>query len=195
MPLLYLLVLLVLWVVPMKSQLRRIVFVLSEIFNAWSALEVFVVSVIAALLEIEQFAKFIIGNRCDQINVLLQDYASDLLEGDNVCFDVVATLKEGCWILFAGCLLYLLVGTLVMKICHKVLEEAGELPGGNHHEHNGHGESEPKKKACKKTCSAPCCFATGLVVPYQEDDKLVTSLQKDEAEAPTSALDPADASV
>lgn len=33
--------------------------------NAWSALDVFIISIVAALLQIQQFAQFIVGGRCD----------------------------------------------------------------------------------------------------------------------------------
>ena len=42
--------------------------VLTEVCNAWSALDVFCVSIAAALLEIQQFAAFIVGDACDGIN-------------------------------------------------------------------------------------------------------------------------------
>lgn len=67
--------------------------VVTEVFNAWNALDVFVVSVIAALLEIQQFAAFIVGDSCDAINdVLVKEYDTEL-NHDDTCFDVVASLE------------------------------------------------------------------------------------------------------
>ena len=62
--------------------------------NAWSALDVWCVAILASLLEIQQFAKFIVGDSCDGINKYLKQYLSAYLDGDNVCFDVEASLKE-----------------------------------------------------------------------------------------------------
>lgn len=51
---------------------------LTSTIHAWSALEVFVISIIAALLELQQFAQFIVGNRCDLINKVLGMYGMNL---------------------------------------------------------------------------------------------------------------------
>ncbi len=63
-PVLFLLSLLVLWIVPLKLKVQKKVFFFAEIAHAWSAGEVFIVSILAALLEIRQFALFMIGNKC-----------------------------------------------------------------------------------------------------------------------------------
>lgn len=127
-PLCYLLLLLVLWLTPLTPRLQRGVFVVTEVFNAWSALEVVVVSIVAALLELQQFSQFIIGSRCDIINPLLAQYFGPYLDGDTKCFDVIATLDDGCFFLFAACAIYIIVGLGVQIACHKALREReGEL--------------------------------------------------------------------
>lgn len=42
--------------VPLKLEIQRVLFTAAEILNAWSTIDVFVVSIVAALLEIRQFA-------------------------------------------------------------------------------------------------------------------------------------------
>ncbi len=91
--------------------------------NAWSSLEVFVVAIMAAILEIRQFAAFIVGQKCDVIYELLRQYFSKYMNGDPKCFDLVATLDTGCWVLFTACIIYIIVGNLVMKKCHRTLLE------------------------------------------------------------------------
>ena len=44
-------------------------------------------------MEIQQFAAFLVGDNCDTINEILEEYMDDELDGDDKCFDVVATLK------------------------------------------------------------------------------------------------------
>ena len=44
------------------------VFVIMEVSSAWNSLDVFIVSVIAALVEIRQFASFIVGDKCNFLN-------------------------------------------------------------------------------------------------------------------------------
>jgi hypothetical protein len=94
MPLATLLACALLWLVPLTLQQQRSLMVLAEVCNAWSALDVFCIAIAAALLEIQQFVIFIVGDSCDAINVLLAEYLDPLLGGDDVCFDVVATLGE-----------------------------------------------------------------------------------------------------
>jgi len=131
MPIAYLVCLLVLWMVPLTYTFQNRLLTLTATIHAWSALEVFVVSIIAALLELQRFAQFIIGNRCDVINEILATYAGDLLNHDAKCFDVVATLKTGCWVLFSACLIYVIVGALVIKGCHTALKGRLERPVGS----------------------------------------------------------------
>jgi hypothetical protein len=83
-------------------------------------MEVFVLAVIAALTELEQFAQFLVGDRCDFINPILDKYFAPFLGGNTKCFDVTTTLTSGCWIMFVGCVLYIIVGQIVMVVCHQV---------------------------------------------------------------------------
>ena len=93
MPLLFLLALMILWVTPLTVKFQKTAVVVTEVLNAWNALDVFVVSVIAALLEIQQFAGFIVGDSCDVINDILKEDFDTEMHGDDKCFDVIATLK------------------------------------------------------------------------------------------------------
>jgi len=120
-PLFHLFFLLILWLLPLSRKSQRRIYILTEILNAWSAIDVFVISVIAALLEISQFAQFIIGNRCDQINYYLALYLNDVLKGVDKCFDVITKLDTGCWLLFAGCVSYVVSSFFVMRACHRAL--------------------------------------------------------------------------
>lgn len=92
MPFALLLALLALWLVPMTLSTQRTLFVLAEVLNAWSAVDVFCIAIAAALLEIQQFAAFIVGDSCDSINVILAEYMDPILDGDDKCFDVIAEL-------------------------------------------------------------------------------------------------------
>jgi hypothetical protein len=121
-PLLYLVVLVLLWTLPLTPRWQSTLFKLVEVCRAWSALEVFVLAVIAALTELPQFAQFLVGDRCDFINPYLARFFSGLLDGNPVCFGVDTTLLQGCWWLFSSCVLYLVVGQVVISVCLHVLE-------------------------------------------------------------------------
>ncbi|RYH28277.1 hypothetical protein EON65_12820 [archaeon] len=101
MPLAFMVCLFVLWLVPLTLDRQRQCFVLAEVLNAWSTLDVFCVSIAAALLEIQQFAAFIVGDSCDKINKILEQFLDEQLDGDDKCFDVVAYVKTVRIFLFA----------------------------------------------------------------------------------------------
>ena len=124
-PLLFLLMLGVLWMVPMKIKLQIKIFTVVEILNAWAILDVFVVSIVAGLLEIRQFVKYVIGDKCDLINSWLQvldDYNLINLDGDITCFDVKTELLSGCILLFISALFYFGLGTWILRKCQSELE-------------------------------------------------------------------------
>jgi len=122
-PLCHLVVMMFLWWVPMTAKVQYSVFYFTEVLNAWSALDVFVVSIIAAILEIQQFAKFLVGDKCDVIDAFLKQHMTQYLGGYNTCFTVIATLSDGCWVLFFACLISLVVSQTVMRTCHKAMHD------------------------------------------------------------------------
>jgi hypothetical protein len=93
-PLAFVAALIFLWLTPLTMKFQKGVVVATEVMNAWSALDVFVVAIVASLLEIQQFAEFIVGDSCDEINKILEEYMDDQLNGDDKCFDVIATLTK-----------------------------------------------------------------------------------------------------
>jgi hypothetical protein len=94
MPLLFLITFLFIWLVSLTLRGQKSALVLVEILLAWSSLDVFVIAMVASVFEISQFAKFMIGDACDDINKILKEYFDDELEGDDVCFDVIASLQS-----------------------------------------------------------------------------------------------------
>jgi hypothetical protein len=133
-PIVQLVVLLALWYVPLRLRRQFQLYVVAEILHAWSGLEVFVVAVLAALLELKQFVGFIVDPYCAKpdfglpiaIDTALQEVALPELRGDNNCFDVTAQLDAGCWLLFAASVLSVLVSRYVLHECHHALEARGK---------------------------------------------------------------------
>ena len=90
-PLAHLVSLVVLWVMPLTLKNQNHLFVVTEVLNAWSALEVFVVSIICALLELPRFAQFVLGHKCDIVNDIVSamdhnDPPVDVGHGEDKCF-------------------------------------------------------------------------------------------------------------
>ncbi|KAK3238254.1 hypothetical protein CYMTET_51721 [Cymbomonas tetramitiformis] len=124
MPLMQVLGLLVLWLVPLSLRGQRHVFFVVEMINAWGALDVFIVSIIAAVVEIKQFAGFIIGDMCDAINAIDEEYLSMLFpDGDYSCFDVNTELTSACYGLLLTSLLNGLLSQIISRSCEQALKE------------------------------------------------------------------------
>ena len=175
MPVANLLSLVVLWLTPLTLRAQHRLFVMVEVFNAWSGLDVFVLAIIGSLLELQRFAQFIVGDHCDGINAILKHF-DKVLDGDDVCFDVVSSLLNGCWVLFSAALITISCSVIVMQTCHSALEERTlavsrkhnipsvnaddeELNGPGHNKANSdHGDG---CSCCGKT--SLLCFYLGLV--------------------------------
>ena len=113
----------ILWFAPLPRRIQKFLYSMAEILNAWSCLDVFVLSIIAAILQISQFTEFIVGDKCDAINPIIEKYFSDTLDGHNTCFEVKTYLESGCWMLFAATIIFYVVIYTVMKICRNALDE------------------------------------------------------------------------
>jgi hypothetical protein len=128
MPLLFLLSSLILWYAPLShSQWASRMLVTTECLNAWSALDVFIVSVAAALMQIRQFASFIVGENCDGINAILKDYMNEEMKGQNKCFDVEAGMGFSSWGLFLSALLLNVVAVVTLRAAEQALHKGGAL--------------------------------------------------------------------
>ena len=123
LPLLQLPMLLMLWLLPLSLGHARRLYVACEVVNAWAALDVFVLAVVVALVEISQFAAFMVGDRCDLINKLLAKVLDKQLDGDDVCFDVVTELNRGAWLLVPAAVVSGVVAQYLLRFAHKALAQ------------------------------------------------------------------------
>ena len=123
MPIAMLINVLILWFVPLPRRAQKFLYSLAEILNAWSCLDVFVVAIMAAILEISQFTSFIVGDKCDAINPFISKYFYDILDGHETCFEVQAYLQSGCWLLFVAAIIFFISSNIVMKVCRNALDE------------------------------------------------------------------------
>jgi uncharacterized paraquat-inducible protein A len=123
-PLLSLAALAVLWIKPMTVYAQKTTLMIAEIFYAWNALDVFVVSIIAALLEIKQFAAFVIGDKCAFLVPIIESMPELMIYVDDnpSCFDVSTHLQEGCWTLFASCIVAHVSSQIVLRAARRALE-------------------------------------------------------------------------
>ena len=123
MPVTMLINIIFLWLVPLPRKAQKFFYTIAEILNAWSCLDVFVLAIIAAILEIGKFTEFIVGDKCDAINPFIAKYFDKTLEGHNTCFEVKAYLKNGCWFLFVAAIIFFISSNIVMRVCRNALNE------------------------------------------------------------------------
>jgi len=126
-PVMHITAMLVLWLVPLKRVVQHYMRYACEVLSAWSCVDVFIISIIAACLEIRQFAGFMVGDKCDFLTPYLNEYFADFLDGHLSCFEVIATLESGCYILFIGTIIY----TAVYMTFNRVVEAGLRTRGNN----------------------------------------------------------------
>ena len=123
LPLGFLLFVGILWFVPMSRKAQTIFYAIAEILNAWSCIDVFVIAIVASLTEIEQFTKFIVGDKCNTIDPIIKKYFSKILDGHDTCFQVKTYLQEGCWLFFAAAVSFFITSFVILKVCRNALNE------------------------------------------------------------------------
>ena len=118
MPFACLLGMVVLFWFPMRLTSQRRMFTLVEIFNAWSGIEVFLISVVASMLELSQFAAFMVGDHCAWVD--------DILQQENSCFGVKSSLSPKSTYLIIGVILHSFIIFFSLRLAHQVIEERME---------------------------------------------------------------------
>ena len=122
-PITFIFILIVLWFVPMPRKYQKILYNIAEILNAWSCIDVFVIALIAGVVQIAQFAEFMVGDRCDFINPLIQNYFYKYLDGHDSCFEVQTYLLEGSWLFFSAAITFFIASFVILKVCRSALNE------------------------------------------------------------------------
>jgi len=135
-PLLRVVFLMVLWSVPMTLKTSRRLLSFVEVIAAWSALDVFLVSIMAAVLEIGALSQEVISSAfgsleatvCELLGALppavldavLHAVGLPSLDLSRGCalFRVDAELSEGCWLLLAA--------VLACEVCSHIVTEFAE---------------------------------------------------------------------
>ena len=124
MPLVCILTIVFLWVGPrITIDMQKSVFLLAEITNAWCALDVLCASIVACILEIRQFAAFMVGDACDGLNEILAEYMDTALHGEDVCFDVKTTLTPQVYLLFVAVFIVCVANNLSLWLIERCISE------------------------------------------------------------------------
>lgn len=125
LPLLWILLSLIIWLVPLTPRAHRYLLNSIEVCAAWSMLDVFVVMMLSSMLELDKFAQYIVQDECWRLNDVLAYFPqlSDLLPGEPVCLGIVPSLTPPFWLLTAGTLISVPFSLIVMAAASGVYEE------------------------------------------------------------------------
>ncbi|EAY09767.1 hypothetical protein TVAG_414190 [Trichomonas vaginalis G3] len=108
MPLIHMIFLAILWFVPLKLKILHFVERICEYMYSWACLDVFVISIVAAVMEISQLAKFMVGDKCVVVDVITKEYFAneELIKEHLTCFDVITTLLKGSYIVIMAAIFH-----------------------------------------------------------------------------------------
>ena len=132
-PAFHLALLLCAWLVPMTLRTQAAMLAVGEVANAWSAVDVFIFSIFAALMQLGQFCAFVVEKPCGSpiaalggmsINDLVTLFfkAEDIDEA-HTCLTVGASLIGGCYPLFAAGVSIFLTSQLVLGYMHRSVHD------------------------------------------------------------------------
>ena len=122
-PLLFLIIVGILWFVPLKRKVQKFLYIIAEILNAWSCNDVYIIALIASVTGIEKFTKLIIDDKCKAINPLIKKYFSNMLDGNDTCYQTKAKTNEGCWLYFFMTIFFIILSFVILKACRNALDE------------------------------------------------------------------------
>mmetsp|Transcript_14758 Transcript_14758/g.43678 ORF Transcript_14758/g.43678 Transcript_14758/m.43678 type:complete len:1102 (+) Transcript_14758:182-3487(+) len=130
LPATQLIILQILWLVPLREKTQWRALVAAEILNAWQAIDVFMLAIIASLAEIRQFCAFMVDANAAFLNPYIKKYFDKPLHGDDTAFDVITTLTDGCWLLVSSAIVQFLVGCAVLALCNTALAQQSAVRNG-----------------------------------------------------------------
>lgn len=139
---------------PLTLKSQKNLFALAEILNAWSGVEVFIIPIVAALLEISAFSDFIVGDKCNLINQVLQENFDKELEGDDTCFSVHSSVGASAWTLILGVLLNSFLVSVMLRFLHCAVAERQERTVPENSERLQHDRLENSEENDNDSCAA-----------------------------------------
>jgi len=121
-PIVALVLLLVLFTVPLTLRFQRKLMVIVEMCFAWATTEVFLFSVIAAMLQINQFAQFMVDDIFPKgINKLLPLILP--ADSDPSIINISTSFARGCYVLWAAMIVWIIVMQAVVRLAERSLRD------------------------------------------------------------------------
>jgi len=116
-PLVVILMATLMFVVRFTLRQAKMFFYALEVVSAWAALDVFIVGIIASVMQINQFSHFLEGPYCDPIEKYL---------GVKECFGVQTQLLRGCWLIVAASVSFWCFVQFVQRVAERAIADREE---------------------------------------------------------------------
>lgn len=103
-PYVHMVFLVILLFVPMTKKVLLNFYYFCETLYAWSCLDVFIISILATVLEIGQLTSFLVADKCDFIQPIIEKFFSQeyLVKGHEKCFVVITRVLPGSYFLIVA---------------------------------------------------------------------------------------------
>ena len=153
-PLVRVILLMIIWTVPLTLAVAKRLHHLAEVIAAWSAMDVFLISIIAAVMEIGQLSSEVLSSGFGSIeeeickilnavplpviNAILNAIGLPDLDLSKGCslFRVDAQLQSGCWVLLAAVLICEIVAHIIMELAEASVAERMAMLSAYHRAKN-----------------------------------------------------------
>lgn len=124
-PVIQIITLVFLWVFPITGKRRKKVAVFLEILQAWQYVEVYILGIVIMSWQLGNISKLLLNRYCESINDILIQLASyGLIDNqDAQCFEMVASITSGAYLLVPFVLGLALLNTYVVKAYVQYLQE------------------------------------------------------------------------
>lgn len=125
MPLIHMICLGVVWFIPLRIKTIHFLEKMCEYMYSWACLDVFVIAIVAAVMEISQLAKFMVGDKCILVDVITKNYFAeeDLIKDHLTCFDVITSLLKGSYLLIAAAVCHTIATIGINFMLHKLFRQ------------------------------------------------------------------------
>jgi len=121
--------LLYIWLKPMTLHRQKWMYLVTEVFSAWSCVDVFVVGLIVGVMELGHISYVLLKPVCTHIMPLIEDVllpAGLITEENATCLYISSSLEPGCGLLVMGAMLTTILSQIILRATHHAIEEREE---------------------------------------------------------------------
>jgi len=124
-PVFQMLSLIVLWLAPLTLRGQKRLMVTCEILTAWQYLEVYMIAVVVALMQLGSLASTLSGGYCNQLVAVFRTLLDlGIISSQHVgCFDLTTKIEPSVYLLLVAALLLNLVTQFVMNVTRSAIED------------------------------------------------------------------------